>query len=750
MRGFQPARGAKTPVPMKKTTAVARGARAYANGGVVRGPGTGTSDDVEEEVPNGSYIMPADSTEAVGEPTLSALGRPGVDPRDPSDPGEAQEPNDATDPGEMQEGEGVPVALSAGEFKMPPEQVYAIGVQALDQIKNATHTPVAPAGFVPMSSVIAEEAGEGEEGQPRYFFANGGVVLDEQTRRSMAPGRVNLPPASAGTYAPAGRSPGAPTPTAAPAIPLSVATGGAVTDIPTDVPSFEYAGNAPAALGLNRPIPTAPAAPQAPAQAPSPDRSYAPGRVNAPPAAAAGFAPAGRNVAPAGASQTSRVAAPSSAPAAAPKSLEDTAGWRTKAVMDGAAEDAQRAWDQGNYGQAAGAVTRGAITAIPTAFVDTAEPLVRGLSGFWSGVTGGASPAAAPAATSAAPAPKPPQAAQAMATAPRAAGNGQPSVPEQAGTAAPAGPNLTAAAQVRGLPGVYRVGNSYGDSAQAAIDGTVPGRLPTSQSQAAAAGLAERSSGAPAAPLQTSQPAGPVGFSAPGGAVGIGGDWRRQKDLENAATAASSILNTRKWGGPGAQNNPAVQAYQAALSQEGARQRGEMSAQETAMREAGATGRAGMEQQTALQREQIQQSGANARAAGQLGIERGRLALDQQVRGFDIRAAQNLEALQQQYLAAKTPEERASIAAQIRVLNGKADQANRFTVVPGGQEWDATAGVMRNVPARVLNNQTGQFVDGASGQTTTQPNTVPKIGETRGRYRYKGGNPNDQANWEKV
>lgn len=662
MRGFQPARGAKTPIPMKKA-AGGRPARGYANGGMVRGPGTGTSDDVEDEVPNGSYIMPADSTAAVGEPTLSALGRPGVDPQDPADPGEAQEPNDATDPDEGQEaqGQGVPVALSAGEYKLPPEQVHAIGVQALDQIKNATHTPVAPAGFVPMASVIAEEASEGEEGQPRYFFANGGVVLDEQTRRQMAPGRVNLQPAAPGSSA-----------------------------------------------------------------------------------------PAGRNAAPAGASQASRVVAP----AAPPTSVEDVAGWRTKAVMDGAAEDAQRAWDQGNYGQAAGAVTRGAMTAIPTAVgefaYDTVAPVARGLGGFYSGLTGG-SPAAAPAApAAAAPAPKPAQPAQAAAAAPRPSGAGQAAAPAQAVPTEPAGPLQPAAAQVRGLPGVYRVGNSYGDSAQAAIDGAAPRGLPTPRSQDAATVLAARSAGTPAAAMQTSQPAGPVGFVVPGGAVGIGSDWRRQKDLENAATAASSILNTRKWGGPGAQGNPAVQAYQAALAQEGARQRGEMSAQETAMREAGATGRAGMEQQTALQREQMQQSGANTRAAGQIGIERGRLALDQQVRGFDIRAAQRLEALQLRYEQAKSPEERNAIAAEIRLLNGKSDQANRFTVVPGGQEWDATAGVMRNVPARVLNNQTGQFVDGASAAQQPAAPSIPKIGETRGGYRYKGGNPNDQANWEKV
>ena len=105
----------------------------YANGGMVRGKGTGTSDSVKRNVPSGTYIMPADSTEKLGEATLGKLGTP------------------------------VPVALSNGEFEMPPEQVHAVGVQTLDQLKSATHTPVR--GFRPQDS-------------ERQFFASGGNVND--------------------------------------------------------------------------------------------------------------------------------------------------------------------------------------------------------------------------------------------------------------------------------------------------------------------------------------------------------------------------------------------------------------------------------------------------------------------------------------------------------------------------------------------------------------------------------------------
>ena len=91
----------------------------YAGGGMVRGPGTGVSDSVPAVVPEGTYIMPADSTQTIGAQNLATMGARGFAPAK----------ND------------VPVRLSNGEYKLPPEQVHAVGVQALDRMKDATHTP---------------------------------------------------------------------------------------------------------------------------------------------------------------------------------------------------------------------------------------------------------------------------------------------------------------------------------------------------------------------------------------------------------------------------------------------------------------------------------------------------------------------------------------------------------------------------------------------------------------------------------
>lgn len=66
--------------------------------------------------------------------------------------------------------------LSDGEFQLPPEQVHAVGVKALDAMKDATHTPAdrRSDGFKP------------EKERPRQtgdVFADGGVV-EERRKRS--------------------------------------------------------------------------------------------------------------------------------------------------------------------------------------------------------------------------------------------------------------------------------------------------------------------------------------------------------------------------------------------------------------------------------------------------------------------------------------------------------------------------------------------------------------------------------------
>lgn len=155
--------------------AVEEEAKAVRGFGMVRGPGTGTSDSVKGAVPPGTYIMPADSTRQIGPDALGAAGfRPDALPKNPDDPPLGFGKNAGK----------VPVNLSNGEFRLSPEQVHAIGVQVLEGLKAATHNP----------------AGEGEEddGDDRasgeLFFADGGLVEDERKKRPLATSPTNTYP----------------------------------------------------------------------------------------------------------------------------------------------------------------------------------------------------------------------------------------------------------------------------------------------------------------------------------------------------------------------------------------------------------------------------------------------------------------------------------------------------------------------------------------------------------------------------
>ncbi len=135
-----------------------------ASGGLIVGPGTGTSDSIEKTVPEGTYILPADTTEKLG------FGLPGYN-------GNPKMP-DKEQPRLGMPKKQVPVAVSNGEYEMPPQDVHALGAAVLDQLKNATHEQK---GFGLTKAVMMAAKGQQDDG-PRQFFANGGVV-DNQERR---------------------------------------------------------------------------------------------------------------------------------------------------------------------------------------------------------------------------------------------------------------------------------------------------------------------------------------------------------------------------------------------------------------------------------------------------------------------------------------------------------------------------------------------------------------------------------------
>lgn len=570
MQGFKPA---------------ARAAAKKGGAGPVRGPGTGTSDDVKDAVPPGTYIMPADSTQQLGEPALAGLG---FKPKE-------------------QAGGEVPVNLSNGEYKLPPEQVHAVGAQVLDAMKDATHAPVQARGFRPgmREQGVEPPAGPGlgfhpggeappQKATNELYFADGGLVDDQAKKRR----------------------------------PLATS------------PTNTYPGNQAEAAG----------------------NIYAKSNAEL----AQGARDAGGFVA------------------------RGFPG--TTTALKGAGEAIQDAYKQGGVGAAIGQGFRGAMVPavgladdVMGSAAKVLDPAAQALKTL---VTGDATPIGQ-ATAAAPPSAKPAQPAAASTPAAPTAPSAAPANPNYGNEPnAPANPQAAPAALANN---VSREGNSYSGKDIGpgfTINGKEPG-----------GGFVS-------------------GAAQPGGAgQGVGGpEVLGILQRENQIRAGMGPLADQV-----AFNNGTGGMFRNTTNDEIVRRM--------------LTGNSGRERRTALDFMAGRQDAANRTVQAQQELDMremdamsrrdlaaGEFDLKSEAQGFQTAAARRLQGLQDKFMAEKDPAKRAELAQTIRDLNGKQDP--RFTVVPGGQEWDANAGAMRNMPSRVLNNQTERFVDGER-QAGAQPQAMP-------------------------
>lgn len=447
-------------------------------------------------------------------------------------------------------------------------------------------------------------------------------------------------------------------------------------------------------------------------------------------------------------------ATPKPAPAAAPAAAR-LAG-PSELYMQDRAQEMRDQWGSGNYAQAAGTAARTAVQGLGMYGIELADkaatPVMNAAGKFASGLVGSdanaaqpvasAPPAAAASATQAAA--KPPVAQPAT-----AAANLTPGLTNNVGTpVATAG--QSAVARAAALPdGVYQHGRGqfsdqaggmnfapgftgrpnaqndalagaldrrsqlarvggYSYSPEASVEASAPaastpnfsaagsnaGQVaataagqPSAQNQRAAASLAAMNS-----PILAEQQGGVPTFTAPAVAHS-GNDWGARQRLKNMETSASSIMNTQRWGGRGAANNPAAQNFLDASRADLAAQ-GKVPDMQLRTNEVNAT----------MQRAAMAEAGADRRAQGQLSLGMGQLALgaqrnqldaqrignDERLRAPQIRAAERMGQMQDALLKAKTPEEQAAIAAQIRAYSGKDEADWKVQVTPATKNVDGS------------------------------------------------------------
>lgn len=110
------------------------GSSAYAQGGLITGPGTGTSDSIESAMSPGTFILKAAAVKKVGLPALDAIVKLASD----------------------QHSGKVPVKVSSGEYEIPPSIVAKYGTAFFQHINQT--------GLMPPASIQRAYAGGGMVG----------------------------------------------------------------------------------------------------------------------------------------------------------------------------------------------------------------------------------------------------------------------------------------------------------------------------------------------------------------------------------------------------------------------------------------------------------------------------------------------------------------------------------------------------------------------------------------------------------
>lgn len=622
--------------------------QSFANGGMVKGAGTGTSDSIKKEVAVGSYIMPADSTKQIGAPSLGALG--------------------------FKPQAKMPVNLSNGEYELPPEQVHAVGVQALDQMKGATHTPV---------------QGNGAKGfKPEMFFANGGEVDPEKLKQP-------------------------------------------VSDVTRIGNSYSSNGSVGGNVKIN---------------GQQGDGGGVFGAIGT--AANNTFASMNAHALP----ETSRVTSESI------KKVGEEFG-------------------NGNYGKSIGAGIGGAVKAAGGLGYDLIARPIGGVAGFAGEIGKGIfgiedSPAVATTpVTAKAPAVTP---VSKNVPNPLAAGANAPTVALPQDTTA-----QTPTAPAPSVSGIIRNGNSFSDGrsvgvgadgitsanpqwnskqnqgAKTALFGGTPelfsgANQGQGQSQAAAKALADPAFDVPMGAKLTSassnygQSRAQTGFNPNTTAAPIPSTQEgfNAQAYQASQYNAAQLLNARRQESNQMRENELrmIAPYSGSggkltVSQQAARQgliagmsAGDLPQYTTDVNNATGLRKQAMGDQAATERAAMQEQGANYRNDNNNSTDLTKFGATNDLANREFNSGADARGLQSQqarvmskalaaYDAAKTPEEIKSASERLQQLNGK-EQANRFTVVPGGQEYDAQAMAMVNRPGQVLNNQTGEFIN---QQASTPP-----------------------------
>lgn len=290
------------------------------------------------------------------------------------------------------------------------------------------------------------------------------------------------------------------------------------------------------------------------------------------------------------------------------------------------------------------------------------------------------------------------------------------------------------------LPGVYQHGRGqYSDQAGGmGLPGNFTGR-PNERNMAAADNLAGQQGLAsyagqpsPAAPASSNsvpliEAAGIApGYSGVIGSNSLMGSRTPEQQRRDAEVSASSIMNDGGRWDLHKGVSPARQALQAMDAQALEGIRGQNSLVQAMLRE-----------NAGLQREGMQQQGANQRSLISAMLDQQRINQAGEQLGYTNRTNKLVEAARNQVAAEPDPTKRRSLVQYMHDIEGKTTQADPYLVVPGGQQVDQASGRAYNTPSTVFNRSTGQFVQQPGQGSPLPPGMTRQVGTSGGKPVYE-------------
>lgn len=275
-------------------------------------------------------------------------------------------------------------------------------------------------------------------------------------------------------------------------------------------------------------------------------------------------------------------------------------------------------------------------------------------------------------------------------------------------------PLLEAARQV--APGIFRSGNSYASTGDAAVSlDREPKGPPSAQNMAAADQLAANQQMDSISRVATS---GNVPQSPAQGLIGritathSGNDWTAREMLRRQKMDANSLIHQSHWAKKGS-GQAAQKAYGEALQADYAAMTGGQTDADVDV----------MKQNAGLQREGMQQDGEDRRDArrslidaARLGQDGQRLSMERETQQIQNRPRSLIASLQEQIAAEQDSTRRDSLVQRMRDIEGKGADVDPYLVVPGGQQTNSE-GQVYTAPSSVFNRRSGTYLQ--------QPGTAP-------------------------